>query len=317
MMRRWLLLAGCLLHGALLQGCGGGSSDRPAQTSSSGAVTVMPAVEEEDEPLPDRGDSAATESGTDPFPAREYGSLGGPGWLGVELEAMPSGQAGVAIRDVLPGSPAFVAGLQAGDVLLRVDNASMTAPRDVVEAISAHRAGERVGLVLRRSGKERLIAVNLASKPDRDEVMRMSFVDQPTPELGSVRTVQGTVPSTLAAMRGEVIVLEFWEPWCQVCRMMVPTLNRWHGKFAGQGVRVLGVTSTGVVPATRTVNQLGMQYDIVSDASGGTTKTFRAGALPTLFVIDRAGVVRDVIVGYDSDSLRRAEALVSQLVAAP
>jgi hypothetical protein len=42
---------------------------------------------------------------------------------------------------------------------------------------------------------------------------------------------------------------------------------------------------------------------------------YRAFALPTLFVIDRRGVVRDVVVGYSSERLRQVDRLLTRLLA--
>jgi peroxiredoxin len=231
----------------------------------------------------------------------------GPGWLGVELGTVSGG--GVLVRAIVPDSPAARAGLLAGDVLQAIDGQPVNEPSSVVEIISSKGADSRVALAFSRKAEQRLAAVELALKPD--ELMHKTFVGLPAPSLATVQTVQGSVESSL---RGKVVVLEFWATWCFVCRMMVPVLNDWHERYTVQGVQVLGVTSEGFQQAAQAASSLGMAYAIASDASGRATLAYKALALPTLFVIDRTGTVREVVVGYSSERLTQVEALIERLL---
>ena len=234
----------------------------------------------------------------------------GPGWLGVELGTV-DGAAGVLVRAVLPDSPAAHAGLVGGDVLLSIDGQPVNEPSAVVEIISGKGAGTRAALVFVRNREQRLAGVELAAKPRDDELMQKAFVGMPAPSLATVQTVQGRVEPNL---RGKVVVLEFWATWCFVCRMMVPTLNAWHERYTAQGVQVIGVTSEGVQHAAQAASSLGMSYAIASDASGRATIAYKAMALPTLFVIDQKGTIREVVVGYSEERLAHVETLIEQLL---
>ena len=162
-----------------------------------------------------------------------------------------------------------------------------------------------------------MLQVRLGPAPDDDGVMRMRYVGAPAPALVQLQTVQGSVTPTKNALQGKVVVLEFWASWCAVCRFLVPKMNEWHDRFGMQGVEVLGVTTEPVVPAAQAASQLGMGYPIASDNSGKTTEAYRANALPTLFVLDRKGIVRDVVVGYSSDRIAHMETVIDKLVAEP
>src|SRR5690606_28089862 len=119
----------------------------------------------------------------------------------------------------------------------------------------------------------------------------------------------------VSALRGKVVVLEFWASWCAVCRIMVPTINDWHARYSAQGVEVIGVTTDSVALASRTAFELRMKYPILSDHTGSTSEAYGAMALPTVFVLDKQGVVRDVMVGWSGARVMQLEALIERLVA--
>jgi peroxiredoxin len=295
-MRR--LFAGATL--ALLVGCGAAPATQPRAASSKASQ----------EPAPDA--HAVAEPAADERSLAEL--TGRRGWLGVELAAAEPHEPGVRVRRVLRGSPAARAGLVPGDLILRVDGQGVREPAHVVRLVGERAAGHRLSLAVRRGDAERLLAVHLDARPDDDGMMRMSYVGAPAPALEALETVQGNLSPSLQDLRGKVVVIEFWASWCAVCRFLVPTINDWHARFSSQGALVLGVTTDSVGLASRTAYELRMSYPIASDQSGKTTEAYGAMALPTLFVLDKRGVVRDVMVGYTQGRVAQLEALIERLL---
>lgn len=240
---------------------------------------------------------------------------GTPGWLGVELAKREDGAPGVLVRGVLRGSPAERAGLLGGDVVLSVDGHGVGRPIELRDAIAASGAGARVSLGVLRGDQTRLFAVALEGAPNDDELMRRAYVGSRAPDFGALDTVQGSITPTLGALRGRVVVLEFWASWCGPCHVMAPTLQSWHDRYSAQGVTVLGVSSEPIEVAGRTAGEMGIGYPLARDSTGAMVKAYRAYALPTLFVIDKQGTVRDVLIGYSTPRLRELEALVKKLIA--
>ena len=243
------------------------------------------------------------------------GDREGAGWLGVELAAPPEGDSGVLIRGVVPGSPAERAGLALGDLLLMIDGKAVARPGDVIELVSTHRPGERVAVVLRRGGVERLVAATLEPLPNDEKLMQRRYVDSRAPGLSGLTTIQGNVAPSLVPLRGRVVLVEFWATWCVPCHIMAPVLSDWSDRYAARGLDVLGVTGDSATLAADAARRHGMSYPLFSDESGATQRAYRAYALPTLFVIDRRGVVRDVMVGFSSERLRAIEGLLERLLA--
>ena len=264
---------------------------------------------------PESSSNAKTSSGFLPTPYEEVPD--GPGWLGVELAARAPTEAGVLVTGVLPRSPALMAGLAAGDVILSVDGQQVLRPEDVVGIVTSHRPGERVAIVLDRQGQNRILAIGLAARPDTDALMAAEFIGNPAPKWRELTAVQGSVPVEVAALRGRVVVLEFWASWCMVCRMTIPMLNAWHDRYAARGLSVLGVTTDPATHATAASIEFGISYPVLSDPDGNTSRAYRAMAIPTLFVIDRDGTVQDVVVGYQSDRFAEVEARLENLLKLP
>jgi peroxiredoxin len=216
---------------------------------------------------------------------------------------------------VVPKSPAEAAGLLAGDVIETIEGEPVAAPGAVVARVSTSGAGARLGFGIRRGTADRLVAVTLGAFPERDAIYRMTFIDRPAPPFDSLATAKGSVAPTLLAQRGQVVVIEFWAPWCRACRALIPHMNQWHAQYAARGVRVIGITAESVPRALSSANELGMDYPILADATGRTTRAYQASAIPAVFVIDRAGTVREVVVGYDGPRLAKLDALIQRLIA--
>jgi membrane-associated protease RseP (regulator of RpoE activity) len=95
---------------------------------------------------------------------------GGP-WLGVMLSSkVENGQRiegeGAQIIEVFEGSPAEAAGLEAGDLVIQIDNTRTIELEDLLEVIRGHEAGDRITVVVLRDGDEKTFDVVLGEKKD-------------------------------------------------------------------------------------------------------------------------------------------------------
>jgi thiol-disulfide isomerase/thioredoxin len=219
------------------------------------------------------------------------------------------------VRDVVPGAPAEHAGIKAGDRILSVDGEPVARPQDVVRGVSRHRAGERLSVGLERAGATRLLAVPLGARPNEDQLLRTQFLGTQAPAWRELATVRGSLPKEVAELRGRVVVIDFWASWCVACRLAIPTLNEWHDRYGVRGLTVVGITTDPSDLALEASVELGITYAVASDLDGLTIRAYRASAIPTLFVVDKQGTVRDVMVGYSSERLAEVEKTVASLIA--
>lgn len=106
------------------------------------------------------------------------GSRAAPLWLGLlgqdvdgrTAQALGLDAAGVLVREVVPGTPAAGAGIEAGDVLLSLNGTTLRDGRDLVNALRNQTSGERVRVALRRAGTTR--ALELTPAPLEDAATR-------------------------------------------------------------------------------------------------------------------------------------------------
>jgi peroxiredoxin len=240
-------------------------------------------------------------------------------WLGVELDKAGTVPRGVRVHHAVRSSPAWSAGVRDGDVIVRVEDAVAARPDDIIREVGTHAPGTAVRVVLLRSGAEVPVTVTLQTAPDGDEMLRLDKVGAQAPvSWKGLASVSGPLPSGIGELRGRVVIVDFWAAWCMACRMSTPKLTSWQSKFGAQGLSVIGITDDPVEQASAGAQDFGMRYAAVaSDESYATQRAFGVRALPTVFVIDKRGVIRDVSVGFDPRKEAQMEALVRRLLAEP
>jgi serine protease Do len=68
---------------------------------------------------------------------------------------------GVLVVETIRGSPAARAGVQAGDVIVRLDDSEIATVEDVFAELRDHKPGEKVTLGIKRAGESEEIEVTL------------------------------------------------------------------------------------------------------------------------------------------------------------
>ena len=151
---------------------------------------------------------------------------------------------------------------------------------------------------MRMSGTIAGLAVALAAVPLQAAKVK---VGAPAPDF-EMRTLDGQ-RVTLADLKGQVVVLNFWATWCGPCKRELPLLDRAHRLWKDRGLRVFAVTTEDSLPlaALKPLTQL-LSITTIRRISGPYAPI--EGAVPTNFIIDRAGTVRYAkAAAFDIDGL--------------
>jgi len=237
-------------------------------------------------------------------------------WLGIAMDADTEAP-GVRVGHVVRGSPADKAGIHEGDRVVRVGATRVTRGADVVHAVATYAVGDAVDMGIVRAGREQSLRVLLAPFPSQDEMMRMDLVGAYAPTWRDVEAVNGAFPPSVGALRGRVVLLDFWATWCAPCRVVIPKLSALHARYGAQGLSVVGVSTEDAQDVALFARRMAVPYSVGVDKHAATTRAYGVSSLPTLVVIDKRGVVRDVAIGYDPAETARLEGLVQTLLAEP
>jgi cytochrome c biogenesis protein CcmG, thiol:disulfide interchange protein DsbE len=127
----------------------------------------------------------------------------------------------------------------------------------------------------------------------------------------------GNMPTTLASMRGKVVVVDFWASWCGPCLRSLPWLDTMHDRYAAKGLSVIAINlDQKRGDADRFLSRVPLKLPLAFDPAGTTAKTYEVKAMPTSFLIRRDGTIHAIHPGFrDSDAAAR-EAEIQQLLAA-
>jgi cytochrome c biogenesis protein CcmG, thiol:disulfide interchange protein DsbE len=96
---------------------------------------------------------------------------------------------------------------------------------------------------------------------------------------------------TLSALHGQVVVLNFWATWCVPCRKELPLLDTYYRLQKKAGLQVFAVTTEDSLPLYR-MKPLFEKLTIQSARKIKGPYAPIGDAVPTSFIIDRAGRVR-------------------------
>ena len=107
-------------------------------------------------------------------------------------------------------------------------------------------------------------------------------------------------PLRLNELKGRVVLLNFWATWCVPCRNEIPSLSAMNKDLESRGLSVIGVSYDDTADLVQAFQKdIPQSYQVVL---GGREvgSTLPASPLPTTYIIDRQGRIRDKLIGERS-----------------
>jgi len=151
----------------------------------------------------------------------------------------------------------------------------------------------------------------------------------PLPELVATQWIDQS-PVTLSKLRGQVVLLDFWAPWCGPCRYTFPRLQRWHESYKDKGLVILGLTNYfGNVDGRRATpseelaylrtfkKQQRLPYGFVVADSSINDRNYGVFSIPMSFLIDRRGNVRFIAMGAGEQEIMALGKMIKKVMSEP
>lgn len=119
----------------------------------------------------------------------------------------------------------------------------------------------------------------------------------PAPELRGIEAWLNSEALSIEALRGKVVLIDFWTYSCINCLRTLPHVARWHDRFRERGLVVIGVHTPefGFEKPTRNVRTAmtrhGVKYPVAQDNQYATWNAYENRYWPAVYLIDRRGHV--------------------------
>jgi thiol-disulfide isomerase/thioredoxin len=126
-------------------------------------------------------------------------------------------------------------------------------------------------------------------------------------ELGSrlpdfaVKDFQGNDVSS-TSLRGKVVLIDLWATWCQPCKKEMPGYQRLLDRYGSRGFAVVGLKSSVMMDTENPIKfakEIGVHYPLASASADLVRKFGGMEGLPTTFLYDRHGILRDKVIGFE------------------
>jgi len=192
----------------------------------------------------------------------------------------------------------------------------------------------RIAVSLPSGNLYRMATMRLAlvdPKGDYEKIFDEPRADEMTvaPEISGVKWIDQE-PVKLADLRGQVVLLDFWAPWCGPCHYVFPKLQKWHENYKDKGLVILGLTNFfGQVNGKRLSKEEELDYlsefkkrnrlpygFVVADSSANDAN-YGVFSIPMSFLIDRRGNVRFIAAGAGELEIAQLGKMIQKLLAEP
>ena len=138
--------------------------------------------------------------------------------------------------------------------------------------------------------------IKVKSDPARNPDASVIGLSEPAPQV-ELSSLEGQ-RLKLSDFHGRVVLLNFWATWCGPCRAEIPELNKLQRDFEESGLAVVGVSWDDSAAGVREFQtEIRQDYTVLLGGEDVQTKFEAIRSLPTTYVIDREGRIRQRIIG--------------------
>jgi thiol-disulfide isomerase/thioredoxin len=119
-------------------------------------------------------------------------------------------------------------------------------------------------------------------------------------------------------LRGQVVLVDFWDYTCVNCIRTLPYIQAWHERYGSKGLTVIGVHTPEFTFAQyesnveRGIREFGLTYPVVVDSDREIWKAFANRYWPTQYLLDNEGYLR--YAHFGEGAYRESEEAIRELL---
>jgi cytochrome c biogenesis protein CcdA/thiol-disulfide isomerase/thioredoxin len=147
------------------------------------------------------------------------------------------------------------------------------------------------------------VAQKLAGASNVGNTSALNVQPTPEPQLAGLTNWINSSPLELSALKGKVVLVDFWTYSCVNCNRALPYVETWYKAYAADGFVVIGVhtpefafehVASNVQAA---VKADGITYPVALDNNDDTWNAFQNDSWPADYLIDKSGYIRYIALG--------------------
>jgi thiol-disulfide isomerase/thioredoxin len=121
---------------------------------------------------------------------------------------------------------------------------------------------------------------------------------------------------SISQTRGKVILIDFWATWCPPCVKGIPFLKEMYRKYSSSGFEVIAISLDSIKKAVVDyLKKEQIKWPVRYSGEGWmdkTTRLFKVNLIPSYWLIDRKGILRDF--GYRLRDKKNLQASIEKLM---
>jgi len=160
----------------------------------------------------------------------------------------------------------------------------------------------------KNEGNPKLASSKVSAQVKQSQIMRIpGSIGSIAPDF-SLITLDGK-EVTLKQFKDKVVILNFWASWCGPCHYEIPDFIKMYDKHKKEGLEIVGITlnSGNAAKIQSFVKNNSINYTILTgDEKYLRDLTIKYGGIrgiPTTFLIDRKGIIRQQWVGARTEEI--------------
>jgi len=131
--------------------------------------------------------------------------------------------------------------------------------------------------------------VSMDSAEYRKAVAALDAVDDERKKVDFTLSDLAGHPWTLSALKGKVVLVNFWATWCPPCRKEMPDLQTLYNQFKSKGFVILSISDEDAGKVNPFVADHKYSWPILLDPGRNVNQMYRIQGIPKSFLYDRKG----------------------------